>query len=67
MEFSDAEEARKILESVSQDNDKWISAHQEGSKILCKASSDTLGGILHTAEDFLSCVVLAEKVISGRR
>lgn len=63
LEFEDAESAKKILESVRLDNGEWISAKLDGRKILCHASSETVGGLLHTAEDFLSCVSLAEKMV----
>ncbi len=34
----------------------------EGRRIVCHASSDSIGGLLHTAEDFLSCVSLSERM-----
>lgn len=63
LEFEDADQAKKVLESVRLDNGEWISTKLEGRKILCHASSDSVGGLLHTAEDFLSCVSLAERMI----
>ena len=63
LEFENADEAKKILESVKLDNGEWISTKLEGRKILCHANSDSVGGLLHTAEDFLSCVSLAERMI----
>ena len=63
LEFEDAEKARKILDSVKLDNGEWISARLDGNKIICHASSDSVGGMLHTAEDFLSCVSLADKMM----
>ena len=63
LEFKDADEAKKVLESVKLDNGEWISTKLEGRRIICRASSDSVGGLLHTAEDFLSCVSLAERMI----
>jgi len=63
LEFEDADEAKKVLGSVKLDNGEWISTKLEGRRILCHASSDSIGGLLHTAEDFLSCVSLAERMI----
>jgi len=63
LEFEDAEKAKKILESVRLDNGEWISAKLDGRRILCHANSESIGGLLHTAEDFLSCVSLAEKMM----
>lgn len=63
LDFNDPETAKKVLDSVKLDNGEWIKARRKGSKIICEASSETVGGLLHTAEDFLSCVALAEKMI----
>jgi len=67
LEFSDSEEAEKVLRSVSQDNEDWISAERDENRIICRARSKSIGGVLHTVEDFLSCVVLAEKVVRRKR
>lgn len=66
LEFEDAETAKKVLDSVRLDNGEWISSRLEGNRITCEASSDTIGGLLHTAEDFLACVALAEKMMKKR-
>lgn len=66
LEFESPEIAGKILDSVKLDNGKWISARREEAKIICQASSDSIGGLLHTAEDFLACVALAEKMMKKK-
>lgn len=66
LEFSSPEDAKRILDSVSIDNGEWISARQEDNSILCEADAETVGGILHTAEDLLSCVALAEKMLKQK-
>lgn len=66
LEFSDEAVAKKVLDSVTQDNGEWISTRQDCNRLFCSASSESIGGLLHTAEDFLSCVVLAEKMIRDR-
>lgn len=55
-----------MLESVKLDNGEWISSKLEDNKIICDAASDTIGGLLHTAEDFLACVALAEKMMKKK-
>jgi len=63
LEFSSPEEAKKLLDSVRLDNGEYIAAHLDGKKIICLAGDESLGGLLHTVEDFLSCVSLAEKMV----
>jgi hypothetical protein len=60
------ETAEKVLDSVRLDNGEWISSKLEDRRIICEASSDTIGGLLHTAEDFLACVALAEKMMKKK-
>ena len=62
LEFRDESIARNVMHAVRLDNGEWISTRQEGNRLHCTAASDTLGGLLHTAEDFLSCVSLAERM-----
>lgn len=62
LEFRDEETAKNVMHAVRLDNGEWITTRREGSRLHCFATSDTLGGLLHTAEDFLSCVSLAERV-----
>jgi hypothetical protein len=66
LEFENAEIAKKVLDSVKLDNGEWISSRLENNKIICEASADTIGGLLHTAEDFLACVALAEKMMKNK-
>jgi len=63
LEFDSAETASKVLDSVKLDNGEWIAARLDDKRIVCEASSDTIGGLLHTAEDFLACIALAEKMM----
>lgn len=62
LEFQDEATARNVMHAVCLENGDWISTRQEGNRLFCSAASDTPGGLLHTAEDFLSCVSLAEKM-----
>lgn len=66
LEFANEVEAKMVIDSVKQDNDEWITAHQDSNKIICSAKSKTIGGLMHTMEDFLSCVSLAEKMLRNR-
>jgi len=66
LEFEDSDAAKKVLDSVKIDNGDWISSRLEDNRIICEASSDSIGGLLHTAEDFLACVALAEKMMKKK-
>jgi hypothetical protein len=66
LEFENAETAKRVLDSVRLDNGEWISSKLKDNKIMCEASSNTIGGLLHTAEDFLACVALAEKMMKKK-
>ncbi len=61
LEFASEEMAENILKSVEVDNYEFISCRREGKRIICK-SSGSPGSLLHTLDDFLSCVITAERV-----
>ena len=67
LEFTSQEDAKKMADSVRLDNGEYISTTIQGKKLICLANSDTLGGLLHTAEDFLSCISLADKMLRAKR
>ncbi len=61
LEFESEEMAESILRSVEVDNYEFISCRRDGRRLVCE-SLGTPGSLLHTLDDFLSCVITAESV-----
>jgi hypothetical protein len=66
LEYSSPEEAQRVQRSIELDNDEHLDSIVRGSIIEAKADASSLGSLLHTLDDFLSCVSVAEGVVRGR-
>lgn len=66
LEFGSPLEAEKVHRSVELDNQGYIVTRVEGSAIHASISSSSLNSLLHTLDDFLACVSVAEKVVSRK-
>ncbi len=64
LEFPSAEHARKVFQAVEQDNDEYVDARQDGGRIVASMSAGSLSSLLHTLDDLLSCMSVAEKIVS---
>lgn len=63
--YSSEDEAEKILKAVELENPPYIKAWREGPTIVSEASSESLESLLHTLEDYLACITVAEKMLRG--
>jgi len=66
LEFKSGEEAEKVYRSVELDNDGYLEMRVEGRTVVAVISADSLRSLLHTLDDLLSCVSVAEKIVSGK-
>ncbi len=62
LEYPTNDTAKKILKSVEVDNYNFVRCKVEKNKIRCRVESPTVSSLLHTIDDFLSCIILAEEV-----
>ena len=60
--YKSSEEARNNLKSVDVDNYNFVKCRRDKNKIRCKVESETVSSLLHTLDDFLACIILAEEV-----
>jgi tRNA threonylcarbamoyladenosine modification (KEOPS) complex Pcc1 subunit len=62
LEFADSDEALRISSSVEMDNEGYLETAVEGNRIVAEIPASSLKSLLHTLDDFLSCISVAEKV-----
>lgn len=55
----------KIRDSLEVDNYKFIETKLENDTLVTIIQSDSIMSLLHTTEDYLSCLTTAENVISN--
>ncbi len=66
LEFRSGEEAEKVYRSVELDNDGYLDMRVEGNAVVATVRADSLKSLLHTLDDLLSCVGVADKIVSGK-
>lgn len=64
--YGSEEEARRILSSVQTDNVDFVKTHLDGNSLVSEISADGLMSLLHTLNDYLSCLTVAEEIIGKK-
>ncbi|HYV09094.1 MAG TPA: KEOPS complex subunit Pcc1 [Thermoplasmata archaeon] len=65
--FDDAATADAVATSVSLDDDGYIRTNRRGRTIAADASAESAMSLLHTLDDYLACVSVAERTVRAAR
>jgi len=63
IEYDDASKTKKILRSIEVDNFDFVKSQVNGKKLEAHIESKSVSSLLHTLDDFLACVSVADKVV----
>lgn len=66
LEYPSEDAARRVHRSVEIDNEGYIRSEVKGNVIHVDAEADSLNSLIHTLDDFLSCVGVAEGIVRDR-
>ena len=67
LEYDDERDAVAVMEAISPDNAPYAEAEREGRKVTVRSRSDTCPQMLHTMEDLLACVKVAEETVKAAK
>ena len=67
LDYGSEEEAIAVMEAIEPDNAPYAEAERYGSRLIIRARSSTAGQMLHTMEDLLACVKVAEDAFRATR
>jgi hypothetical protein len=67
LEFPDASMAEAVAAAVRPDDGGYIRTRRTGKRIRAEASADNSMGLLHTLDDYLACISVAEKTSRAAR
>lgn len=67
LRYDDPGTAERVAKSVSPDNEDYIEVKIDGGKLLCRADAESPLQLLHTLDDFLACVTVAEETLKENR
>src|SRR2546425_11449537 len=65
--FDDAATAEAVASSVSLDDEEYIDTARRGRTITARATADSPMSLLHTLDDYLACVSVAERTAREAR
>ena len=63
-EYETPEITKSILKSLEVDNYIFINSKQNGKKIISEIHSTSIPSLIHTIDDYLACISVAEKTIN---
>lgn len=63
-EYNDQKSAKKIQKALEVDNYKFLKTEIKGSELISLINANSFMSLLHTAEDYLSCLTTAENILN---
>lgn len=60
MDFPDEARARAVHEALRPDDAPFVRSRREGTRVIAEAEARTPMSLLHTLEDYLACVGVAQ-------
>ena len=63
MEYENEKQAEIIKESLEPDNEDYIELKREGNNLKATCKAETPIELLHTVDDFLSCLSITEDTL----
>lgn len=63
LEYDSEEKVKNILRSIEVDNFDFVKSKINGRKLESELECNSVSSLIHTLDDFLACVSVAEKVM----
>jgi len=63
--YASKREADLVARSLKVDDETYITTTVSGRTLVAEAHADSFRSLLHTLEDYLACVAVAEKLLRG--
>jgi tRNA threonylcarbamoyladenosine modification (KEOPS) complex Pcc1 subunit len=63
IEYDKAEKAERILRSVKVDDFDFVKSKINGKRFEATIESKSVSSLIHTLDDYLACISVAEKIV----
>ncbi len=63
--YADEAKARAVREALAPDDAGFVRSRTEGARLIAEMEAATPMKLLHTVEDYLACVAVAEKAVDA--
>jgi len=67
LEFASEHEAERVARALEPDNLGFIETRRSGSRLEAAAQAATIPALLHTLDDYLACLAVAENMARSPR
>ena len=64
IEFESAEAAKKVLQSLTSDDQGFVKSCVKGKMLKATIQSKSVSSLLHTLDDYLACVSVAKDIVN---
>ena len=64
IDFDDAKKAEQIIRSIKVDDFDFVTSKINGKKLEATIESNSISSLLHTLDDYLACLTVAENVVN---
>ena len=65
LEYGDEKTARIVYDSVRIDDEEFVDTRLDKNRIVATITARSTGSLLHTLNDYLACISVAEKVVDN--
>lgn len=64
IDYDDSKKAEKILRSIKVDDFDFVKSKVNGNKLEADIDSNSITSMIHTLDDYLACLSVAEKIVN---
>ena len=64
IEYNSHEIAEKVLKSIKVDDFDFVNSNVKGNKLKATIESKSVSSLIHTLDDYLACISVAEKIVN---
>lgn len=63
IDFDSIEKAENVFKSIKVDDLQFVSSKIKNTNLEAKIEANSISSLLHTIDDYLACVSVAEKIV----
>lgn len=63
IDFDNEKKVKNVFKSIEVDNLRFVKAYVKGKTLEADIESRSVSSLLHTLDDYLACVSVAEKIV----
>jgi tRNA threonylcarbamoyladenosine modification (KEOPS) complex Pcc1 subunit len=63
IDFENPKKVNTVLKSVNVDDFDFVKSKKEGNRLIAHIESNSVSSLLHTLDDYLACVSVADRVV----